>query len=171
MLLYCSGIYYLITATKPDTVGLGLTTSPLGLASYILEKFSTWTHKDGIADPRGSLTKKFSMDDLLTNLMVYWINGNIIPSQRYYKENLASDLMGTLDQIPIEDVPVGLAAFSQEIFVQPKSFVTPKFRKLLTFSDLDGGHFAAFEEPKQLFDDIVNFVGKTFDTKGSKSEL
>ena len=73
--------------TKPDTVGLGLTTSPLGLAAYILEKFSTWTNKEGPKDSHGLLTKKFSIDDLLTNIMVYWINGNIMPSQRYYKEN------------------------------------------------------------------------------------
>ena len=110
------------------------------------------------------------MDDLLTNLMVYWINGNIIPSQRYYKENLATDLLGVLDRIPIENVPVGLAAFSQEIFVQPKSFVASKFQKLLTYTDFtDGGHFAAFEEPKLLFDDIIHFVSKIVDMKETKS--
>ena len=162
---------FLNVGTKPDTVGLGLTTSPLGLAAYILEKFSTWTNKEGPKDNHGLLTKKFSIDDLLTNIMVYWINGNIIPSQRYYKENFSTDVLGIWDRIPIENVPVGLAAFSQELFIQPKSFVTPKFRNLLTYNDIDGGHFAAFEQPKLLFDDIINFVSKTFDMKGTKSEL
>ena len=159
-------------ATKPDTVGLGLTTSPLGLAAYILEKFSTWTVKEGTKNAHGLLTKKFTMDELLTNIMVYWINGNIIPSQRYYKENFGTDLLEVLDRIPIQDVPVGLAAFPEEIFVQPESFVTAKFRNLISYSDLsEGGHFAAFEEPKLLFDDIINFISKTMEKTNSKSEL
>ena len=59
-----------IQATKPDTVGLALTTSPLGLASYILEKFSTWTKHDHSA----AKSAPFSLDDVLTNIMIYWIN-------------------------------------------------------------------------------------------------
>ena len=77
-----------------------------------------------------------------------------------------------MDRIPIQDVPVGLAAFPEEIFVQPESFVTAKFRNLISYSDLsEGGHFAAFEEPKLLFDDIINFISKTMEKTNSKSEL
>ena len=164
--------FFLNIGTKPDTVGLGLTTSPLGLAAYILEKFSTWTNKEGPKDNHGLLTKKFSIDDLLTNIMVYWINGNIIPSQRYYKENFSTDLLGILDRIPIENVPVGLAAFPEEILNQPRNFVTGKFQNLISYNDMaSGGHFGAFEEPAILFDDIIQFVSKTMENTTAKSEL
>merc|ERR1719414_524457 len=160
--------YMHIQATKPDTVGLGLTTSPLALASYILEKFSTWTSKDGRQMEDGSLLKQFSMDDLLNNVMIYWINGNIISSQRYYKENFAN-AYGLLDGIPIENVPVGLAAFPEELFVQPKNFVTGKYRNLVSYTDMPvGGHFAAYEQPKLLFNDIVQFVALVENDKLNK---
>ena len=151
--------YMHIQATKPDTVGLGLTTSPLGLASYVLEKFSTWTLKEGTKENDGLLTKKFSMDDVLRNVMIYWINGNIIPSQRYYKENFASSDVMEIDSIPIENVPIGVAAMAQEIFNQPKSFLTGKYKNLVSYTDIPkGGHFAAYEEPQLVYDDIVKFV-------------
>ena len=98
----------------------------LGLASYILEKFSTWTNKAGRQVEDGNLLEFFTLDDLLNNVMVYWINGNIIPSQRYYKENLAGEAYGLLSGVPIENVPVGLAAFPGELFVQPKNYKSHK---------------------------------------------
>ncbi|XP_039980746.1 epoxide hydrolase 1 isoform X2 [Xiphias gladius] len=84
--------YMHIQATKPDTVGRGLNDSPVGLAAYILEKFSTWTNCDfrNLAD--GGLTRKFSLDDLLTNVMIYWLSGCIISSMRFYKENFGKGL-------------------------------------------------------------------------------
>jgi len=164
--------YMHIQATKPDTVGLALTTSPLGLASYILEKFSTWTNKAGRQVEDGNLLEFFTMDDLLNNVMVYWINGNIIPSQRYYKENLAGEAYGLLSGVPIENVPVGLAAFPEELFVQPKNFVTGKYRNLVSYTDMPvGGHFAAYEQPKLLFSDIVQFVALVEKNKTNKEEL
>lgn len=165
--------YLHIQGTKPDTVGLALTTSPLGLAGYILEKFSTWTLKEGVGQIDGYLTKKFNLDELLTNIMIYWINGNIISSQRYYKENFSSELAQILERIPIENVPVGIAAFSQEIFVQPKMFIEGKFRNIVSYNDIkSGGHFAAFEEPELLVQDIVNFVENVLKkAANSKSEL
>ncbi len=71
--------------------GVALSGSPIGLASYILEKFSTWTNPSYTDLPDGGLTKKFTMDELLTNIMVYWITDSITSSQRFYKENLAFD--------------------------------------------------------------------------------
>ena len=150
---------------------MGLTTSPLGLASYILEKFSTWTKKSGRETQNGDLLEKFSMDDLLTNVMIYWINGNIIPSQRFYKENFG-DHLGLLDNVPIEKVPVALAAFPEELFVQPKNFITGKYHNIVSYTDMSvGGHFAAYEQPKLLFEDIVQFVAKVENDTKNKDEL
>ena len=80
--------YMHIQATKPDTVAAGLVDSPVGLAAYILEKFSTWTNPANREKEDGALTVKFTLDELLTNIMIYWTSGNIASSQRFYKENI-----------------------------------------------------------------------------------
>ena len=128
----------------------------MGLASYILEKFSTWTKHDQSAAYDNPIT----LDEALTNIMIYWFSGNIISSQRYYKENIASSEWMDLERYPVE-VPTGMAAFPQELFIQPKSFLTNKFPNIVSYHDMpDGGHFAAFEQPQLLYDDIVQFVKK-----------
>lgn len=82
---------------KKTLSGTALNDSPLGLAAYILEKFSTWTNGDYRDLKDGGLTKyfvlftrdisrKYSLDELLTIITIYWVNGNIVPSQRFYKE-------------------------------------------------------------------------------------
>jgi hypothetical protein len=139
-------------------IGLALTTSPLGLAAYILEKFSTWTNRSWRSELDGKLTEKFSLDEVLTNVMVYWINGNIMSSQRFYKENIGCAELFALYRIPTP-VPTGVAAFPGELLIQPESFIRPKFPNLISYNDMPvGGHFAAFEQPKLLFDDLVQFV-------------
>nr|XP_014352739.1 PREDICTED: epoxide hydrolase 1-like [Latimeria chalumnae] len=84
--------YMHIQGTKPDSAGCGLNDSPVGLAAYILEKFSTWTDKEFRDLEDGGLERKFSLDDLLTNVMIYWVTGTIVSSMRLYKENLNRNL-------------------------------------------------------------------------------
>lgn len=79
--------YMHIQSTKPDTVGFSLNDSPLGLLAYIGEKFSTWTNKDFEYLVDGGIEKKFSKDEVLTIVSIYWFNQNIVSSQRYYREN------------------------------------------------------------------------------------
>jgi hypothetical protein len=79
--------YMHIQSTKPDTVGAALIDSPVGLAAYILEKFSTWTNPNNVKKLDGGLTEKFTLDELLTNVMIYWTSNNVASSMRYYKES------------------------------------------------------------------------------------
>ena len=79
--------YMHLQATKPDTIGAALNDSPVGLAAYILEKFSTWTNPDNVNKHDGGLTEKFTLDELLTNIMIYWTSNNVASSMRYYKES------------------------------------------------------------------------------------
>ena len=79
--------------------GTALNDSPAGLAAYILEKFSTATNKSWRDLPDGGLTKKYTLDELLTNVMIYWTNGNIMSSQRFYKEFFMSDMMMKVDRL------------------------------------------------------------------------
>ncbi|XP_041638409.1 epoxide hydrolase 1 [Cheilinus undulatus] len=150
--------YMHIQATKPDTVGRGLNDSPVGLATYILEKFSTWTSHDFRNLEDGGLTRKFSLDDLLTNVMIYWTSGCIISSMRFYKENFGQGLDQPHARIPVY-VPTGFACFPNELMHTPKLWVKQKYRKLVTYTCMArGGHFAAMEEPQLMAEDIQNFI-------------
>uniref|UniRef100_UPI003AAFC995 epoxide hydrolase 1 isoform X4 n=1 Tax=Centroberyx gerrardi TaxID=166262 RepID=UPI003AAFC995 len=156
--------YMHIQATKPDTVGRGLNDSPVGLAAYILEKFSTWTDHDFRSLDDGGLTRKFSLDDLLTNVMIYWTSGCIVSSMRFYKENFSKGLNQPHEKIPVY-VPTGFACFPNELMHTPKLWVQQKYRKLKTFTPMaSGGHFAAMEEPQLMARDIQSFT-KTLEKK------
>ncbi|KAM9840805.1 epoxide hydrolase 1 isoform 1-T2 [Aulostomus maculatus] len=150
--------YMHIQATKPDTVGRGLNDSPVGLAAYILEKFSTWTNRDFRNLEDGGLTRKFSLDDLLTNVMIYWTSGCIIPSMRFYKENFGKGLDQPHSKIPVY-VPTGFASFPNELMHTPKMWVKQKYHKLTSYTPMaHGGHFAAMEEPHLMAEDIQTFI-------------
>lgn len=80
--------YMHLQATKPDTIGVGLNDSPVGLAAYILEKFTTWTNPTFKDKPDGGLKEKYSYVDLLDNVMIYWVSNSITTSMRLYAESL-----------------------------------------------------------------------------------
>ncbi|XP_048452689.1 epoxide hydrolase 1 [Rhincodon typus] len=151
--------YMHIQGTKPDSPGCALNDSPVGLAAYILEKFSTWTNKDFRDLEDGGLTRKFSLDELLTNVMIYWVSGSITSSMRLYKENLGADFQNRVDAKVGVYVPAGMAAFPNELMHIPLVWARQKYKKIMTFSYMSrGGHFAAFEEPDLLAEDLRNFV-------------
>ncbi|XP_058470235.1 epoxide hydrolase 1 [Solea solea] len=150
--------YMHIQATKPDTVGRGLNDSPVGLATYILEKFSTWTKSEFRNLEDGGLTRKFSLDDLLTNVMIYWVSECIIPSMRFYKENFSKGLNAPHTKIPVV-VPSGIACFPDELVYTPELWAKKKFQNIVSFSHMArGGHFAAMEEPQLMAEDIQKFI-------------
>ncbi|XP_075060567.1 epoxide hydrolase 1-like [Mixophyes fleayi] len=153
--------YMHIQATKPDTVGSALNDSPAGLAAYILEKFSTWTDNSFRDLEEGGLERKFSLDDLLTNVMIYWVTGSIASSMRLYKENFSRDFNRTPDTKIGVYVPTGIAAFPCELVHAPRVWAKQKFYKIVSYTYMPrGGHFAAFEEPGLLARDLQNFVSK-----------
>ncbi|XP_023687361.1 epoxide hydrolase 1 [Paramormyrops kingsleyae] len=150
--------YMHIQATKPDTAGRGLNDSPVGLAAYILEKFSTWTDPEFKNLEDGGLERKFSLEDLLTNVMIYWTTGSIISSMRFYKENLGSGLNKPHSKIPV-CVPTALASFPNELLHTPKLWVKQKYHNLCSFTPMArGGHFAAMEEPEMMAADLRKFI-------------
>ena len=67
-------------------LGVALKQSPTGLAAYILEKFATWTNEDFVDKEDGGLLQKFTLDELLDNVMIYWLTGSITTSMRLYSE-------------------------------------------------------------------------------------
>jgi len=161
-MLHESG-YLHIQATKPDTLGVALNDSPLGLASYLLEKFSTATDRNNRNKPDGGLLQPdfpIALDKILDNICVYWFTGSITSSMRFYKENLAStaSAVRTLDKIPTS-VPAGIMTLSREIMVVPRNFAAEKFTNIVRYTtEGSAGHFAAMENPPLLAGDLHAFA-------------
>jgi len=157
--------YLHLQATRPDTVGVGLTTSPLGLLAYIAEKFATFsTTTKNLMSPDGNLPSMFTMDEILDNIMVYWITGTMTSSMRFYKENFARQenlkWLDAFNMIPIS-VPSGVANAEEELITQPKSILTSRYPNMVTYDILEGtGHFAAYQAPEKLFKSFIGFVQK-----------
>lgn len=149
------GGYFHLQATKPDTVGVALRDSPIGLATYILEKFSTWTNSEWRTLADGGLQKKYDIADLLDNVMIYWVTGSITSSMRLYSETFSSKQFSLgMDYAPV-NVPTVCARFRYELSYQPKFVLKQKYKKLVAVSDFDnGGHFAAFENPQEVAGDV-----------------
>lgn len=152
--------YMHIQATKPDTIGVGLRDSPAGLAAYLLEKYIVFTNPEWKNLEDGGLTKKFKLEDLLDNVMIYWISGCITTSMRLYAEAFNMKYISMkLSQIPTS-VPSGCARFTHEVVYQPEVVLKDKFPNLVHVADYEGGHFAAAEEPEILTNDLYLFVEK-----------
>lgn len=150
--------YLHLQATEPDTVGMALNDSPAGLAAYILQKFAAWTNRQYQPLPDGGLTQRFTMDELLTILSIYWFNGNIVNSQRYYKEYFLSP-QGHAVEFAYLKIPTAVAAFPNDIVDPlPREMVECGYN-VVSFTEMPfGGHFAAFEQPKLLARDIFKFA-------------
>lgn len=142
--------YQWIQGTKPNTLGFGLTDSPLGLAAWLIEKFHTWS------DHRGDLENAFSKDQLLANISFYWFTGAITSSFWPYYSRLHGDW-----PIPVGetvDVPTGYAEFVTEILKPPQSLAKRMYPDIRRWTVMErGGHFAAMEQPEALANEIVAF--------------
>uniref|UniRef100_A0A1B6DID8 Epoxide hydrolase n=2 Tax=Clastoptera arizonana TaxID=38151 RepID=A0A1B6DID8_9HEMI len=147
--------YMHLQATKPDTIGVALRESPIGLAAYMLEKFSTWTDRKYKQLLDGGMQKKFDLTRLLDNVMYYWVTKSITTSMRLYSESFSYDHMALgLDKVAV-NVPFACARFPHEILTLPKSIIKLKYKNLVSLTDMsDGGHFAAMEQPKLLAEDV-----------------
>jgi microsomal epoxide hydrolase len=141
--------YQQIQGTKPQTLGYGLTDSPAGLAGWIVEKFRTWSDCDG------DLESRFSKDELLTNIMIYWVTATINSSVRLYCESMRSGLFG-LPPARVE-VPTAGAIFPKEIIRPPRAWAEAWFDLRQWTEYEEGGHFAALEVPGLLVDDVRRF--------------
>ncbi|MEM6415328.1 MAG: epoxide hydrolase family protein [Pseudomonadota bacterium] len=130
-------------ATRPQTLGYGLTDSPVGQAAWILEKFFEWTDIDGAPD------SALSRDQLLDNVMMYWLTASAASSARLYWESFYNVDMG-----PVE-IPVACTVFPKEIPSPSRRWAELRFKNIIHFNQVDrGGHFAAIEQPEILVKEI-----------------
>ena len=139
--------YFQMQATRPQTIAYALTDSPVGQLAWIVDKFNDWTH--------GPLDAAVSRDDILTNVMFYWLTGTAGSAARMYYANMHSS--GDWGRPP-SAVPVGVAVFAEDIAIRRFG---EQSNNIVHWSDFStGGHFAALEAPDLLVDDIRAFFRK-----------
>ncbi|KRL04450.1 epoxide hydrolase family protein [Liquorilactobacillus oeni] len=137
--------YINIQATKPQTLSFALADSPAGMAAWILEKFYTWSGND----------TQLELDDVLTNIMIYWISNSISTANRIYYEN--SHFLPAIDKIA---VPTGMGIFPEDLVLPPKDWVKSHFNLIHWTEISKGGHFTAWENPQEYADDLAEFAQK-----------
>jgi pimeloyl-ACP methyl ester carboxylesterase len=135
-------------STRPQTVGYGLTDSPAGQAAWILEKFRAWTDCDG--HPENILGR----DELLDNVMMYWVTASAASSARLYWESFGPDRR----KAHTVGVPTGVAVFPKEIVTPVRRWMEGSYTAIRHWNEMPrGGHFAAFEQPGLFIDDVRAF--------------
>jgi pimeloyl-ACP methyl ester carboxylesterase len=136
-------------ATKPQTLGVALNDSPAGLLAWIVEKFRAWSDCDG--HPENTFTR----DQLITNVMMYWVTQTITSSARLYWEN---QHVGSGEEPPeFVAVPTGVARYPKEVLRFPRAWVERRYNVTYWADMPRGGHFAAMEQPDLFVDDVQRF--------------
>ncbi|MFE5327347.1 epoxide hydrolase family protein [Embleya sp. NPDC056575] len=138
--------YSRIQSTRPQTLGYGLTDSPVGQLAWIVEKFRQWTDCEG--HPENALPR----DHMLDNVTLYWLTGTATSSARLYWESYRDPDLAEVD------VPTGCSVFPHEIIRASRRWAANRFRDLRYWNELPrGGHFAAFEQPELFVEEIRRF--------------
>jgi pimeloyl-ACP methyl ester carboxylesterase len=129
--------YAKLQGTRPQTLGYALADSPSGQAAWIYEKFGEWT------DSGHHPERVLSRDEMLDNIMLYWVTDSGASSARLYQESFATDF--TPQKL---DLPVAVSVFPGEIYRPLKKWGERMYSKLVYWNEAEhGGHFAAFEQP------------------------
>jgi pimeloyl-ACP methyl ester carboxylesterase len=140
--------YQQIQGSKPQTLGYALNDSPVGLAAWIVEKFRTWCDCDG--NPENVFTK----DELLTNIMIYWVTETAGSSARLYYESRHPTSPPNNRRI---EVPTACADFPKEIISATRGGLEARYNLVRLTEMPKGGHFAAFEQPQLFVTDVREF--------------
>ncbi len=133
-------------STRPQTLGYGLVDSPVGQMAWIIEKFWSWMDCDG--HPENTLTR----DELLDNVMLYWLTASGASSARLYWESFGS--FGGGDKV---ELPTGVASFPKEIIRSPRRWCEESYNITHWTTMPKGGHFGAFEQPELFINDLRIF--------------
>ncbi|QXJ21951.1 epoxide hydrolase [Actinomadura graeca] len=142
------GAYGAMHRTKPQTAAFGLTDSPAGLAAWILEKLQAWS------DCGGDVERRFTKDEILTNITLYWLTGTIGSSMRMYKANGAIPPAQLARRV---EVPSGFSIFRGDVVRPPRAWLERTANAVRITEPPSGGHFAPFEEPELYAEELRAF--------------
>jgi pimeloyl-ACP methyl ester carboxylesterase len=143
--------HVVVQTTDPQTLAYGLHDSPVGLGAWIVERRRNWS------DCGGNVERKFSKDDLLTTLMLYWVTESFVTSVRYYYEATHHLWQPVHNRIPVVEAPTGVAIFPREVLIMPRRWAENYYNLQRWTVMTAGGHFAPMEEPEQLIQDVRAF--------------
>ena len=142
------GAYVLVHRTKPQTAAVGLSDSPAGLASWIVEKLRAWSDCDG------DVERSFSKDEILTNVTIYWLTGTIASSMRMYRANAGIPPAQLARRV---EVPSGFSLFPGDLLRPPRAWLERTANTARVTEPARGGHFAPFEEPELYAQELRDF--------------
>jgi pimeloyl-ACP methyl ester carboxylesterase len=143
------GAYAHLQRNEPQTPAYALNDSPAGLAAWIIEKFRNWS------DCGGDVETRFTKDELLANVTLYWMTQTISSSFRLYNETKKAPLQFAPGELV--RVPCAIARFPLEAPFPPREWVARGYNIERWTEMPRGGHFAAAEEPELLAADIAQF--------------
>ena len=145
------GHHLLLHANAPDAAAVAFGDSPAGLAAWLIEKYRRWSDRDG------EVGRRFSRDDLCDFFTLYWATDTIASSLRLYWGERHE--RSRLPEGARVEVPAAIADFPAEIVRAPREWAERLLADLRRFTEMPrGGHFAAFEEPQLLADDVLAFL-------------
>ena len=142
------GAYAAMHRTKPQTAAAGLTDSPAGLAAWITEKLRAWS------DCGGDVERRFTKDEILTNVTIYWLTATIGSSIRMYHANAAIPPAQHARRVA---VPSGFSLFPADIGRPPRAWLERTANVVRVTEPPRGGHFAPFEEPELYAQELRAF--------------
>jgi pimeloyl-ACP methyl ester carboxylesterase len=150
------GAYAMIQGRKPQTLADGLDDSPMGLATWLIEKFQRWSDCDG------DLDSVFTKDEMLTNAMVYWVTGTIGSAFMPYNDVLNAGpprwiAEAVKQKLGSDNVPAAFAMFPRDLTHPPRDWAERFFNVQRWTEFPKGGHFAAMEQPQALAEDMREF--------------
>lgn len=152
------GAYSEEQETRPYTLGVALTDSPVGAAAWILEKFGMWSDLPKRADGSPDLWTRYTEEQLLTNIMFYVGTSAMATATWIYR---GKRLEGS-DHFPAGtriNVPLAVAAFPDPVFIPPPRSFLAKTYNVVRYTNMPaGGHFAALEEPQSMLADLRSFI-------------
>ena len=141
--------YAIEQGTKPQTLGAALNDSPAGLLAWIVEKFRAWSDCDGHPE------NVFSRDQLLTNVMLYWLTQTAASAARLYWESRHGGMWQ--EKPAFVGVPTGVARYPKEVVRFPRPWVERQYNVTHWAEMPRGGHFAAMEQPELFVEDLRSF--------------
>lgn len=147
--LAVEGAYSHQQMTKPQTIGLALADSPIGFASWVLEKYRSW------ADCDGNIEKAFSKDELITSIMTYIVSDNVQAAMWLYYSLQTVEPVS--ERIP---VPMGFSGFKEQVAPPPRAAAERVFNVVHWTEMPRGGHFAAWEEPALFAQEVASFFDR-----------
>lgn len=142
------GAYASLQSTKPQSIAIGFNDSPAGLAAWLVEKFRRWSDCDG------NVEQRFTKDELLTNLTIYWATETIGSSMRLYYEAAHTPSPNAGQRV---EVPTAMAMLPKDLVHGPREWHEREYN-VQRWTDLPrGGHFGEWEEPALIADDLRAF--------------